>query len=103
MINKRIKGLPHQESPPPLSPVLNMYGSVNWVSIGSGHGLSPVRRQAITWTNADLLSNGPIVTDFSEIELKINKKIHSWKCIRQCHVQNGGHFAQGGGGGGGLR
>ena len=28
--------------------------SVNWVSIGSGNGLSPVRRQAITWANAGL-------------------------------------------------
>ena len=29
-------------------------------SIGSGYGLSPVRRQAITWTNAELLSIGPL-------------------------------------------
>ena len=28
------------------------------VSIGSGNGLSPARRQAITWTNDDLLSIG---------------------------------------------
>ena len=27
-------------------------GSLNWVSMGSGNGSSPVRRQAITWTNA---------------------------------------------------
>ena len=31
----------------------------NWVSIGSDNGLAPVRRQAITWANAELLSIGP--------------------------------------------
>ena len=30
-----------------------IYASMNWVSIGSDNGLSPDRRQAITWTNAD--------------------------------------------------
>ena len=29
---------------------------LNWVSIGSGNGLSPFWRQAITWTNVDLWS-----------------------------------------------
>ena len=33
---------------------------MNKVSIGSGNGLSPVRRQAITQTNADILSIGPL-------------------------------------------
>ena len=47
------------------------YASVNWVSIGSGNGLSPVRRQAITWTNAGLLSFGPLGTNFSEMRIKI--------------------------------
>ena len=40
--------------------------SVNWARITSGNGLSPVRRQAITWTNVDLLSIGPLGTSFSE-------------------------------------
>ena len=32
-----------------------MFLRANWqkVSIGSGNGLAPVRRQAITWINAD--------------------------------------------------
>ena len=47
--------------------------SVNWVSIGSGNGLSPVQRQAITWTNAGLLSIGPLGTNFSEIWIKTQK------------------------------
>ena len=44
---------------------------MNWVIIGSGNGLSPVRRQAITWTNADLLSIRPLGTNFSVIRIKI--------------------------------
>ena len=57
-----------------------MYASVNWVIIGSGNGLSPVRRQAITWTNDALLSFGLMGTDFSEIGIGILsfsfKKMH---------------------------
>ena len=34
--------------------------------IGSDNGLSPGRRQAIIWTNAGLLSIGPLGTYFSE-------------------------------------
>ena len=38
-----------------------------FVSIASGNGLSPAHRQAITCTNADLLSIEPSRTYFSEI------------------------------------
>ena len=41
------------------------------VSIGSNNGLSPIRRQAIIWTSAGLLSIGPLGTNFSEILTKI--------------------------------
>ena len=44
---------------------------MNGVSIGSGNGLVPVRHQAITGTNAGLLSIGPVGTNFSEILIKI--------------------------------
>ena len=40
---------------PPPPPSCRIYASVNWVSIGSDNSFSPVRRQAITWTNADLM------------------------------------------------
>ena len=40
---------------------------------GSGNGLSPVRRRAITWTNASLLSIRPLGTYFSEIRIGILK------------------------------
>ena len=46
---------------------------MNWVSIGSGNGLSPVRLQAITRTNVDVLSFGPLGTSFDEIRIKIHK------------------------------
>ena len=39
----------------------------NLTSIGSDNGLSPDRRQAIIWTNAGILSIGPLGTNFSEI------------------------------------
>ena len=46
------------------------YSSVKWVSIVSDNGLSPVRRQAITCTNADLLSIESLGTNFNEILIK---------------------------------
>ena len=47
------------------------YASVNQVSIGLDNGLSLIRRQAIIWTNAGLLSIGPLGTNSSEILTKI--------------------------------
>ena len=44
-----------------------------WVIITSDNGLSPMRCQAITWTNVDLLSIGPMGTNFSEIRIKIKQ------------------------------
>ena len=43
--------------PPAIS--IHIYASAIWVIIGSGNGLVPDRHQAITWTNADLLSIRP--------------------------------------------
>ena len=43
---------------------------MNWVSISSGNGLSPVRHQAITWINAGL-SIGLLETNFSGIPIGI--------------------------------
>ena len=54
--------------------------SVNWASIGSGNGLSPIQLQTITWTNAGLLSIGLLKTNFNEIWIRILsfllKKMH---------------------------
>ena len=42
------------------------------IIIGSDYGLSPSRRQAIIWTNAEILLIGPLETNFSEILIKIH-------------------------------
>ena len=52
----------------------------NLTVIGSDNGLSPGRRQAITWTNVGILLIGPQGTNFSEMLIEIHtfsfKKIH---------------------------
>ena len=55
---------------------------MNWASVGSGSGLSPVRRHVIIWTNAWYLSIGLLGTHFIETQFGIQsysfKKMH-WK------------------------
>ena len=48
--------------------------SVNWINIKSGNGLLPFQHEAITWTNADLLSILLQGTNWSGILIKICKK-----------------------------
>ena len=43
--------------------------------IGSDNGLSPGRRQAIIWTNAELLLNGSLGTNFHEILIEILENV----------------------------
>ena len=43
----------------------------NLTIIGSDNGLSPGWRQAIIWTNAGIVSIGPLGTNFSEISIEI--------------------------------
>ena len=58
--------------------VLTRWGRVthicigNLTIIGSDNGLSPGRRQAITWTNVGLLLIGPLETNFSEMLIQIH-------------------------------
>ena len=42
-------------------------------TIGSDNGLSPGRRQAIIWANAEILLIGPLGINFNEILIKINR------------------------------
>ena len=63
--------------------------SAAWVIIGPGNGLSPVRHQAITWTNVGLLSVGLLGTYFSEIWIGIVFSIELKFC------QNDAQFVQG--------
>ena len=52
--------------------VLHTFASLNRVSISPDNGLSPVRRQAIIWTSAELsLLIRPLRTNFSEILIKV--------------------------------
>ena len=44
---------------------------VNWVLNGSGNGLSPVRRQTITWTSAGLFSMGLGIIWFSFMKMHL--------------------------------
>ena len=73
----------------PFCPILNVithWGRVmhtcvgNLTIIGSDNGLSPGRRQAITWTNVGILLIGPLGTNFSEMLIELHtfsfKKIH---------------------------
>ena len=53
-----------------LWPIVTYIMSMNWCSIGLDNGLSPVRRQALTLTNTDLLSIAPTWFD----EISINKQ-----------------------------
>ena len=57
--------------------------------IGSNNGLSPERRQAITWTNAGILLIGPLGTNFSEILIEIQtfslKEIHLKMSSAKCY------------------
>ena len=66
--------------------VLTHWGRVTHICVskltinGSGNGLSPGRRQAITWTNVGILLIGLLGTNFSEMLIEIHpfsfKKIH---------------------------
>ena len=75
-------------------PECRRYASVNWVDIGSGNGLSPVRRQGITWTNAALLSIRPLVINLCEIWIKI-QNFSFMKYAWICCLRNDGHFVHG--------
>ena len=59
--------------------------------IGSDNGLSPGRRQAIIWTNAEILWIGPLGTSLNEILIEIHI-FHSRKCVWKYRLRNGGHF-----------
>ena len=67
---------------------------MDWDIIGSGDGLSPDRRKAITWINDGLLSIGLLRTYFSEIWIWVH--FIQENAIENVVCLNGGHFVQGG-------
>ena len=79
----------HRQLYPLSAPINNSLTHWRWVTdicvsklsiIGSDNGLSPDRRQAITWTNAGILLIGTLGTNFNEILIEIHtflfKNIH---------------------------
>ena len=73
--------------------------------IGSDNGLSPWQRQAIIWTNAEILLIGPLETNFSEISIESItfsfKKMHLkmlsgkwWPFRLGLNVLNGNNFLE---------
>ena len=59
---------------------LGMYllqASLNWVIIGPGNGFVPNRHKAITWTNDDFLSIGPLGTYFSKIWVEVENNFYT--------------------------
>ena len=75
--------------------VTHIYTSVNWVSISSGNGLSPVRCQAITWTNAAYCQ----LDSWEQISVKFESEFHhfhSRKCIWNCRLPIRRPFCPGG-------
>ena len=59
--------------PPPPPPRHRIYASVIRLNVGSAYGLSPIRCQAISLANAELLLIGPPGTNSSEILIKMKK------------------------------
>ena len=77
----------------PLVP--HIYASMNCDSTASDNGLLPARRQAIIWTNAGLLSIGPLGTIFGQVQTKKHYNFHSLKRILKHRLRNGVHFSGG--------
>ena len=53
----------------------HIYASLKWVTIGSHNGLSPIRRQAIIWINAGLVSIGTTPRNTFQWNLSRNFRI----------------------------
>ena len=53
-----------------------LQASLNWVIIGPGNGFVPNRHKAITWTNDDFLSIGPLGTYFSKVWVEVENNFY---------------------------
>ena len=61
------------------------------VTIVTNNGVSPVRRQTITWSSAGMLVIEPLGTHVNEIWIQI-QQVSFNKWIWKCHLRNYGHF-----------
>ena len=68
---------------------VNLYASVNWVIIISENGLSPVQHQAIVSTSTDVLSIGPLGTNFSEIQIKVQQFSYKTRNLKMSSAKHG--------------
>ena len=64
-----------------------LYASLKWVIFGSGNGLLPVGCQAITWNKDDLLSIGPLGTNFSETLLELQTFLLKKMQLKMSHAK----------------
>ena len=64
---------------------------MNWVNSSPDNGLLPIQCQAITWTNADLISIGSLGTNFNKISIEITK-YSCKKLYLKHHLQDIIHF-----------
>ena len=64
------------------------YGLMNWVTIGSNHGLSPILCQAITWINGDIVN----WTFRNKDKWNLNTNTNNF--FQENTFQNVGYFAQ---------
>ena len=60
---------------------------MNGVNNGSGNALLPDQGEAIIWTNADLLSIGPLGTNFNEIQIAIWNFSFMKMHLKMCSVK----------------
>ena len=67
------------------------------LSIDSDNGLSPGRCQAIIWTNAVILLNGPLGININEILIEITASSFKKMSLKMSSAK-GGHFVKEGGG-----
>ena len=70
-----------------------MYVRVNWVITGSHNGLAPVRRQAIIWSDAELLSIIPEGIYLNGIQFETQRSLQLRKYIWIYHLQHVDHFS----------
>ena len=76
-----------------ISPGYRIYAPVNRGDISSVNGSSPIRRLAINWTNAGLLSVRLLEIFFVKFESEFY--IHQNNTFEIVVCQNGGHFVKG--------
>ena len=70
----------------------DIYASIKWLNIVLDNGMSPVKHNAITWTNRHLLPIRQLEgAHFSEIWIQITRTFIQENAF-ECFLQNGSHY-----------